>query len=87
VQDADGQRRGYVTSPWWSPELASNIALAYVPWDCTDLGTQLFVELPETYSLRSGEPVEAEVSEVPFRPSEHPGARERAKEEGLDAVD
>ena len=31
VQDQSGKRVGYVTSPWYSPELATNIALAYVP--------------------------------------------------------
>jgi aminomethyltransferase len=74
-----GERIGYVTSPWWSPTLQSNIALAFVPWDKSMLGTSFQVELPERYSERSGRPVGAEVVDVPFKPSEHPSARERAR--------
>ncbi len=82
VQNAEGARVGYVTSPWWSPELCSNIALAYVPWRLAEPGTALRVELPEAYVERSGQPVEAEVCEVPFRPSAHPSAREQARRSG-----
>ena len=87
VQDAGGGRIGYVTSPWWSPELGVNIALAYVPWDKTATGTPLKVELPEAYCETSGHAVDAEVCEVPFRPSENPSARERAFASGRDASD
>lgn len=82
VQDDSGQRVGYVTSAWWSPELGVNIALAQVPPDLSEIGTALKVELPEAYSESSGHAVEARVSEVPFRPSEHPSAREVAHAEG-----
>ncbi|MFC4349958.1 glycine cleavage T C-terminal barrel domain-containing protein [Fodinicurvata halophila] len=84
IQNSAGERVGYVTSPWWSPELETNIALGYVPWDLTELGTELKVEVPEAYSEVSGQPVEAVVTEVPFRPSKNPSARERAKAEGRD---
>lgn len=80
----DGERVGYVTSPWWSPELGHNIALGFVPWGMSALGTPFKVELPEAYSEESGQPVDAEVVEAPFRPSKHPSAREKAQARGRD---
>ena len=82
VQDQSGKRVGYVTSPWYSPELATNIALAYVPVELSRLGHQLKVELPVALSESAGHPVPAEVVEVPFRPSVHPSARELRKAAG-----
>ncbi|MGX0878583.1 glycine cleavage system aminomethyltransferase T [Roseovarius sp. MBR-154] len=79
VSDAEGARCGYVTSPWYSPELEQNIALAYVPWDKSAIGTRLQVELPEMYQEASGQSAAAVVSEVPFVASENPSARERAR--------
>ncbi|MEQ8255986.1 MULTISPECIES: glycine cleavage T C-terminal barrel domain-containing protein [Roseovarius] len=76
VQDEDGNRVGYVTSAWWSPELEVNIALAFVPWTLSDIGSRLQVELPEAYAEHSGQAASADVCEVPFRPSEHPNVRE-----------
>jgi aminomethyltransferase len=87
IADGDGRRCGYVTSPWWSPELDTNIALGFVPWEKTEIGTALRVELPERYREASGEPVDAIVSEVPFVPSAHPSARERAREKGRDSTE
>lgn len=84
VQDEDGNRVGYVTSIWWSPELEVNVALAYVPWNHRETGTRMKVELPEAYCESSGHAVDAEVCHVPFRPSAHPSARERARAEGRD---
>jgi aminomethyltransferase len=84
IADAEGRRVGYVTSPWWSPELGENIALGYVPWELSEIGTPLKVELPDRYTERSGEPVDAVVCETPFRPSETPSTRERARAEGRD---
>lgn len=76
VQDDEGCRVGYVTSAWWSPELEVNIALAFVPWRLSDIGSRLRVELPEAYAEHSGQAAAAEVCDVPFRPSEHPNVRE-----------
>jgi aminomethyltransferase len=87
VSTAEGERVGYVTSPWWSPELGSNIALAYVPVGQSEVGTELRVELPEPWAERPGEPVAAEVCVVPFRPSVNPSARELAARRGLDAAE
>ena len=77
-----GEAIGYVTSPWWSPELETNIALAHVPFESSRLGTELRVELPEPYAEPPGQPAHAEVCDVPFRPSVNPSARERARERG-----
>ncbi len=87
IRNGEGTRCGYVTSPWWSPELETNIALGYVPWAMSEVGTEVQVELPEPYADRSGHPVEAVVAEVPFVASEHPSAREQAKEKGADSSD
>lgn len=86
IDTPEGERVGYVTSPWWSPELGHNIALGYVPWEMSALGTAFRVELPEAYTETSGEPVDAEVVAVPFRPSKTPSARERARAAGRDWV-
>ncbi len=89
ISGADGgDPVGYVTSPWYSPELESNIALAYVPWAMRETGTHLRVHLPPEYG--AGDPdhtVAAQVVEVPFRPSVNPNAREVAKSRGRDYVD
>lgn len=82
----DGAPVGYLTSPWWSPELATNIALGYVPIAQSTVGSRLWVSLPDTFSDTPGEPVEATVVEVPFRPSVNPNQRELLKERGLDAA-
>ncbi len=87
VRDGEGTRVGYLTSPWWSPELDTNIALGYVPFELSEVGTQLSVELPEPYAEAPGEPVAAEVCEVPFRPSVNPSARERERARGYDSAD
>jgi glycine cleavage system aminomethyltransferase T len=84
--DADAEPVGYLTSPWWSPELGANIALGYVPIELSAVGTALAVDLPDQYADVPGRPVEAEVVEVPFRPSVNPNTRERLKERGLDSA-
>jgi aminomethyltransferase len=75
---------GYVTSPWYSPELGTNIAMGYVPVASATPGVRLKVGLPEEYQERPGEPVDAVVVELPFRASVNPGARELAKAQGRD---
>jgi glycine cleavage system aminomethyltransferase T len=77
---------GYLTSPWWSPELETNIALGYVPVELSAVGTELAVDLPDRYADAPGQPVDAEVVDVPFRPSVNPNTRERLKERGLDSA-
>ena len=84
VADTDGNDMGYVTSPWWSPELETNIALAWVPWSSSEVGTKLLVKLPDEYSVTPGEPVEGEVVNVPFRQSVNPNKREVEAAKGKD---
>ncbi|MGC1208565.1 MAG: glycine cleavage T C-terminal barrel domain-containing protein [Ornithinimicrobium sp.] len=81
---SDAAPVGYVTSPWWSPELATNIAMGYVPLDFKSPGTELWVHLPDEYADIPGTPVEAVVVETPFRDSINPNQREILKKKGLD---
>ena len=83
-----GEPVGYVTSPWFSPELETNIALAYVPWEMRAVGTRLRVQLPALYH-NSGEDggVSAEVVDVPFRPSVNPNTREVVHAKGRDSAE
>ncbi|MEF8782867.1 MAG: aminomethyl transferase family protein [Haloarculaceae archaeon] len=90
-----GEECGYVTSPWYNPELETNLALAFVPAEKLDpldaplddrayevdedLEIEFQVHLPDEYAEEPGEPVYAKVSEVPFKPSVNPSAREQAK--------
>ncbi len=89
ISQADGgEPVGYVTSPWYSPELETNIALAYVPFELRTVGTHLTVHLPIEYAAADGSTdVGAEVVNVPFRPSVNPNARERARAKGIDFAD
>ena len=84
VADTDGNDIGYVTSPWWSPELGTNIALAWVPWATSEVGSELLVKLPDEYSITPGEPVQAKVVEIPFRESVNPNKREVEAAKGKD---
>ena len=79
-----GEPIGYVTSPWYSPELGVNIALAWVPVEYKELGTPLNVWLPDEYAETPGIAVAAEVCDIPFRPSVNANARERARSQGRD---
>lgn len=56
---------GYVTSAWFSPTQNSNIALAMLPVEYTEMGTELSVALPKRYSDNAVEP--AIVEKTPFR--------------------
>jgi glycine cleavage system aminomethyltransferase T len=82
----DGEPVGYVTSPWYSPELEGNIAMGHVPVALAELGTTVFVALPDEYAETPGHPVEATIVEMPFRRSVNPNTRERLKNAGLDAA-
>ncbi|MGO2633939.1 MAG: glycine cleavage T C-terminal barrel domain-containing protein [Galactobacter sp.] len=84
--EADAEPIGYVTSPWYSPELQTNIAMGYVPVALAELGTPLWVHLPDHYAEDPGRPVAAEVVGIPFRPSVNPNQREILKQKGLDAA-
>lgn len=85
VSDEDaGDPIGWLTSPWYSPELETNIAMGYVPVDKAELGTGLTVWLPREYQSVPGQPVRAEVVDMPFRESANPSARERARQQGRD---
>lgn len=84
--EAGSDAVGYVTSPWFSPELETNIALAHVPLPMSELGTEMWVHLPDQYAETPGVPVRATVVEVPFRPSVNPNQRELLKTRGLDAA-
>jgi aminomethyltransferase len=86
IRDLDENPIGFITSPWYSPELETNIAMGFVPVASAELGTELKVSLPDLYSITPGESVPAEVVEMPFRPSVNPNQRERLKAKGLDAA-
>lgn len=85
-ETADGDPVGFITSPWFSPELGSNIAMARVPLALTEIGTELFVRLPDQYADEPGRPVAATVTEMPFRPSVNPNTRETLAEAGRDTA-
>ena len=77
---------GYLTSPWYSPELETNIAMGYVPYEKRDIGNKFKFHLPDGYCDTPGQPVDGEIVEMPFRPSVNPNAREIAKSAGRDSA-
>jgi len=77
---------GYLTSPWYSPELKTNIAMGYVPYEKKDIGNKFKFHLPDQYCDVAGQPVNGEIVEIPFRPSVNPNAREIAKSKGRDTA-
>ena len=86
ISSPDGaQPCGFVTSPWYHPELTRNIAMGYVPFDGTlskqgfpigNFGQNFEVHLPDEYAERPGIPVDAEVVPMPFTCSVNPNTRE-----------
>lgn len=82
----DAAPTGYVTSPWFSPEIGQNIAMGFVPVEQSFFGTELWVHLPEQYTDVPGSPVAAQVVEVPFRESVNPNQREVLRGKGMDAA-
>ena len=77
---------GYLTSPWYSPELETNIAMGYVPYEKKNIGNKFKFHLPNEYCDTPGQPVDGEIVEMPFRPSVNPNAREIAKSAGRDTA-
>ena len=89
-----GEECGYLTSPWWNPDLETNIGMGFVPaekiQEVTDtplnddiydeeLDLEFQVHLPDEYSEEPGEPTFATAATVPFKESVNPSAREQAK--------
>jgi glycine cleavage system aminomethyltransferase T len=89
-----GEECGYLTSPWWNPDLETNIGMGFVPAEKIqevtdtplndeiydeDLDLEFRVHLPDEYAEEPGEPVFATVAKVPFKESVNPSAREQAK--------
>jgi aminomethyltransferase len=89
-----GEECGYMTSPWWNPDLETNIGMGYVPADKlqeatdvplddriydADVDLEFQVHLPDEYAEEPGEPVFATLAAVPFKESVNPSAREQAK--------
>lgn len=62
-----GDLVGYVTSMWYSPAQECNIALAFLPIDLAEIGTELKVALPEVYATAPGVTESATVVPVPFK--------------------
>ena len=87
IADTGGEDMGYITSPWWSPELNTNIALGWVPFTSSEVGTKLIIRLPEEYAESPGVPVSGEIVDLPFRESVNPNIREVVKKKGLDYAD
>jgi aminomethyltransferase len=95
ISDPDtGEECGYLTSPWWNPDLETNIGLGFVPAEKIqevtdkplndeiyneDLDLEFQVHLPDEYAEEEGESVFATVAKVPFKESVNPSAREQAK--------
>jgi aminomethyltransferase len=89
-----GEECGYLTSPWWNPELETNIGMGFVPAEMIqeetdaplndavydeELDLEFEVHLPDEYADEPGEPVFATAAKVPFKESVNPSAREQAK--------
>ncbi len=87
IADTNGEDMGYITSPWWSPELKTNIALGWVPFASSEVGTKLKVRLPDEYSESPGVAVPGEIVDLPFRESVNPNIRVVVKSRGLDYAD
>ena len=79
IYSEDNVEIGYITSPWWSPELKTNIAMGWVGTAFSALETKLKVHLPNMYSIAADVAVDAEVVEIPFRESANPNIREKLK--------
>jgi aminomethyltransferase len=89
-----GEECGYLTSPWYNPDLETNIGMGFVPAEKIEavsdtplddriydeeLDLEFEVHLPDEYAEEEGEPVFATAAKVPFKESVNPSAREQAK--------
>jgi len=95
ISDPDsGDEIGYLTSPWYNPDLETNIGMGFVPAELIeaetdvplddsvydeDLDLEFRVHLPDEYAEEPGEPVFATAAKIPFKESVNPSAREQAK--------
>ncbi len=78
---------GFVTSPWYHPEIKKNIAMGYVPFDGSlnaqgfpigNYGKKYRVQLPDDYSEKIGQAVDAVIVPIPFTPSNFSNTREKS---------
>jgi len=76
---------GFVTSPWYHPDLKQNIAMGYVPYDDAlndhgfpigNDGQKYKVHLPDQYADTPGVPVDAKIVPMPFTRSVNPNTRD-----------
>ena len=86
--DEGGDPCGFITSPWFHPEKGVNIAMGYVPFDGIlnskgfpkwEIGKKFKVHLPDIYSDKPGEPVDAVTVDIPFTESFNANTREVVK--------
>ncbi len=81
-----GDACGFITSPWHHPDIGTNIAMGYVPFDgtldkngfpCGTIGQRFKAHLPPEYADTPGVPVDAEIVKMPFTSSHHANIREK----------
>lgn len=68
-----GELIGHVSSAWFSPAQNSNIALAFVPVEYSEIGQMLEIMLPDVYAEQAGVPVKGIVEKTPFKKPENEG--------------
>ena len=78
---------GFITSPWYHPEIDKNIAMGYVPFDGSlndkffpigNYGKKYRVQLPDEYSEQANQPVDAQIVPMPFTQSHFSSTREKS---------
>ena len=83
-----GDPIGFVTAPWYHPEKKTRIAMGYGPFDGTlnangcpkaKVGSKYKIHLPEKYSDKINQPVDAVVVDIPFKESYNANTREVVK--------
>lgn len=76
---------GFITSPWFHPDLKKNIAMGYLPYEgdlnkqgfpTGRLGQKFKVHLPDQYADIPGMPVDAQVVPMPFTHSVNANTRD-----------